>query len=132
LGITDRKSRTNRLDVVVEISLATVNRLLATVNQKGDGPNKSNDPKESFKFPHSLVAQVGDIPKFPQFEIAEFFLRAYFGADILRSRDSPRKHERMKTPPDPWTSPSPWLVHTLSCSLETTVFTAPPRRSQEA
>jgi hypothetical protein len=68
---------TGNYDVVVEVNVAAVNRLLASVHQKGA------DPEASPKFLHSLLARVGDIPKFPQFEIAEIFLREHFGAGVL-------------------------------------------------
>jgi peroxiredoxin len=73
---------TGDYDAVVEISVATVNRLVATVHQK-----VALDPEASPKLLHSFVARVGDTPKFAQYELAETFLREYFGANVLNHSD---------------------------------------------
>ena len=67
---------TGYYDVVVEVGVDAVNRLLATVHQKSASEDASP------KFLHSLVARVGSKPKDPQqlqFGLAEAFLESYFG-----------------------------------------------------
>src|SRR5262245_16641939 len=75
---------TGDYDIVVDISVAAVNRVLATVHQKGAYPEASP------KFLHSLMARVGEIPKHLQFELAETFLQEYFGANVVDSSDIPQ------------------------------------------
>lgn len=65
---------TGNYDAVVEVMTGTINRLLASIHQKGSGSNVSP------KFPHSLTARIGDPPKSPAFQLAESFLDEYFGA----------------------------------------------------
>ena len=65
---------TGDYDVVVEVGVETVNRLLATVHQK------SVTEDVSPKFLHSLTARVGSMPQRVQFELAEAVLGEYFGA----------------------------------------------------
>jgi hypothetical protein len=60
---------TGFFDVVVEVRVAAVNRILATLHQMGA------DKEASPKFLHSLAARVGDVPKHPTFELAEAFLQ---------------------------------------------------------
>jgi hypothetical protein len=70
---------TGDYDVVVEVGIGTVNRLLATLHQKGLSEEASP------KFLHSLTARVGSIPKRVQFELAEAVLGEYFGGGGLDS-----------------------------------------------
>ena len=64
---------TGFFDVVVEVRVGAVNRVLATLHQKG--AVKEASPK----FLHSFTARVGDTPKHPQFELAEDFLLEALG-----------------------------------------------------
>ena len=75
---------TGNYDAVVEVMTGTINRLLASIHQKGSGANISP------KFPHSLTARIGDPPKSPALQLAESFLEEYFGAGNVDVATVPR------------------------------------------
>ena len=64
---------TGDYDVVVEIAVGAIDRILATAHQQ------SASEAASPQFPYSLTARVGDRPKIVQFELAEAMLEEYFG-----------------------------------------------------
>jgi peroxiredoxin len=66
---------TGDYEVAVEVSVAAVNRILATLHQQG--MYKEASPK----FLHSITARVGEVPKSPKFELLETFLAEALGAD---------------------------------------------------
>ena len=66
---------TGDYDVVVEVGVGTVNRLLATVHQNSASQDASP------KFLHSLTARIGKIPKRAKLELAEAVLSEYFSVD---------------------------------------------------
>jgi peroxiredoxin len=72
---------TGYYDVVVEVEVGAVNRLLATVHQNSASEDASP------KFIHSRVARVGSKPTFSQFELAETFLQEYFAIGGIDSAD---------------------------------------------
>lgn len=72
---------TGYYDVVVEVEVGAVNRLLATVHQNSASEDASP------KFIHSRVARVGSKPTFSQFELAETFLQEYFAIGSIDSAD---------------------------------------------
>jgi peroxiredoxin len=72
---------TGYYDVVVEVEVGAVNRLLATVHQNSASEDASP------KFIHSRVARVGSKPALSQFELAETFLQEYFAIGSIDSAD---------------------------------------------
>src|SRR5262245_47582687 len=66
---------TGDFEAALEVRIEALNRILATVHQKG-----AEDA--SPKFLHSLTARVGDVPKHPKFELAEAFVLQNFGEAI--------------------------------------------------
>ena len=78
---------TGYYDVVVEVGVEAVNRVLATVHQKSASEGASP------KFLHSLVARVGSKPKQPeqlQFELAGAVLEEYFGKGNIDASKLPK------------------------------------------
>jgi hypothetical protein len=68
---------TGDYDIVIEVGIGAVDRLLATLHQHG--ASEAAAPK----FLHSLMARVGSSPKLAQFELAEVLLDEQFGSGTV-------------------------------------------------